>query len=83
MIQEKDGSVSLEKGSGKLPWFCGNKEQVITIYGEQENNQYQSILLKSYIGIKYYSLHNDVRNSYEMALIISLDHIVSIGSYCL
>ena len=32
IIQETIGKLPPKKGKGKLPLFCGNGEQVITIY---------------------------------------------------
>ena len=33
IIQENNWVITTKKGKGKLPLFCGNVEQVITIYG--------------------------------------------------
>ena len=36
IIQEKNWVITAKKGKGKLPLFCGNIEQVITIYALQK-----------------------------------------------
>ena len=33
MTQDNNWVITTKKGKGKLPLFCGNGEQVITIYG--------------------------------------------------
>ena len=35
IMQDNNRVITTKKGKGKLPIFCGNGEQVITIYAEQ------------------------------------------------